>query len=347
MIYCKSCGTDSPEGAAFCSKCGTKLELIPVEAPQVVNPVVDLENTTNFDDVSTRKVTGKKFSKKKLVTALVCVSLIAVAIPLNNTYQENKRIAAEKLAAELRAQSLTEAFESELLKENFTSCDSIKEIMLAAAYPELSAKAATSKEIRDAREALAFVSANSITKTDLKTSYLNDLNELITTDLKTFYSKVDRDDSAPEAQLNKWSGQWKEETLNSCNLGGENLLVDQSLSSLDAEFERITVLADSVPWYPEDFREYEEGIAIDFIPGGRSPCNDCVYWTLDLISQSGCPSGLYVEVTFSRGGSTFDWSNDTLPSLCAGDKGRLQFYTYEYGNSTSGMTIDISKVSCR
>jgi hypothetical protein len=102
MIYCTSCGSDSPEGAAFCAKCGAKNQLAPADAIQSANPAADLEPANNLNEVSTVQGSGKKSSGKKILIGLVLVSLIAAGAFFAYSYQVNKRIAAEKLATELK-----------------------------------------------------------------------------------------------------------------------------------------------------------------------------------------------------------------------------------------------------
>jgi hypothetical protein len=102
MIYCTSCGSDSPEGAAFCAKCGTRNQSAPADAIQSANPAAYLEPAKGLNEVSTVQGSGKKPSGKKILIGLVLVSLIAAGAFFAYSYQENKRIAAEKLATELK-----------------------------------------------------------------------------------------------------------------------------------------------------------------------------------------------------------------------------------------------------
>ena len=262
-----------------------------------------------------------------------------------NSFGESERIAAEELQAELESQSLAEAFSGELLDKYLTDCTLIQGIMAASSFPDLDAQAEESKKISDARQALKFVRSNSLTATALRAKYESDLDGLIYGSLESLYSESDRDELAPEYQLSTWKTQWVDSVLSACNLSVDNTSIAANLTKLDFEFNRITTLADSVPWYPEGFTEYEAGIAINWVKGGRSPCySSCAYATLDLIAKSGCPTGLYVEVIFSRDGTVYDWSNDTLPLLGPSQKGRLEFVTYK---SSGGGQVQIAQVSCR
>jgi hypothetical protein len=101
-VKCLSCGFDLPEDAGFCAKCGAKNQLVPADAIQSANPDADLEPANNLNEVSTVQGSGKKSSGKKILIGLVLISLIAVGAFFAYSYQENKRIAAEKLATELK-----------------------------------------------------------------------------------------------------------------------------------------------------------------------------------------------------------------------------------------------------
>ena len=102
VVKCLSCGFDLPEDAGFCAKCGTRNQSAPADAIQSANPAADLEPANNLNEVSTSQGAGTKSSGKKILIGLVLVSLIAAGAFFAYTYQENKRIAAEKLAAELK-----------------------------------------------------------------------------------------------------------------------------------------------------------------------------------------------------------------------------------------------------
>lgn len=120
--------------------------------------------------------------------------------------------------------------------------------------------------------------------------------------------------------------------------------VDQA-AKVDQLAGRITAQAENKPWYPKGYQEATDGVAIKWIDSAADPCGygpRCWFWTIDVVSDTGCPSGLYVAVNFTRGGTVVDWSNDTLPSLREGQKGRLQFYTYD--RSTDA--IELAEVNC-
>jgi hypothetical protein len=103
-------------------------------------------------------------------------------------------------------------------------------------------------------------------------------------------------------------------------------------------------VASSAPWYPNGYFDVGEGLAgkwtRDYVD-----CYGCSYWTLDVVSKNGCPSGVYVEMSILRDGVAVDWTNDSLSSLSPGQKGKLEFRAYLSG-SGSNYTGSVSESSC-
>ena len=55
--------------------------------------------------------------------------------------------------------------------------------------------------------------------------------------------------------------------------------------------------------------------------------SQCWYYTLDVVTLSGCPGGIYGEVSIEKNDTVVGWTNDSLSRLDADQKGRLQFVT--------------------
>lgn len=129
-----------------------------------------------------------------------------------------------------------------------------------------------------------------------------------------------------------------------CGLTAKYEAAQESAAELNALAEDIDASADSKPWYPRGYFEIVDGFAGKWVDGS-DPCGYgplCWYWHLSVVSEEGCPEGVYVEVNFTQDGTAIDWSNDTLPALRPMQKGRMPFYTYE----RSADSIEIADVSC-
>lgn len=101
-------------------------------------------------------------------------------------------------------------------------------------------------------------------------------------------------------------------------------------------------------WWPDGFNSLglNPSFAVQWVKGAEDPCGSsaCNYWTINIVSQSGCPGGVYVEVNMlDSAGTVFDWSNDTVPALAAGQVAQLQFLTYA---PRDGSKAQVANVSC-
>lgn len=284
------------------------------------------------------EVSGSFFTRKKVVV-LLCIALLAIAIPINNNFQEGKRVAAETRLAELEVQTINDAFAAGLLRNNYPDCKSLQDIISASVYPEFDALALKTKKISDAREALSFVSSNSVLATGLMAKYESNFDEKISIGLESVFSNSDRDELATETQLTAWKEQWKEAVLTSCNLISENTAVKTSLQKLDSEFKRITILAGSVPWYPEGFNEFDSNTAYKYNKGS---CDYFSCYNVSIVSKVAC-SQIYAEMTLmDKSGANVGFTNDTTTSVQPLQIVKLRFDIIESSADTGRLT----QVSC-
>jgi hypothetical protein len=299
----------------------------------------DFDSITK-DDVSKSEMdaSGNFFTKKKIALGLSAL-LLLVAIPVNNSFQESKRISAQTKTAELEAQTINDAFAAELLRVNFPDCKSIQDVISSSVYPEFDALTVKTKKISDAREALSFVSSNSVVATGLGAKYLSDLESKLLIGLKSVYSNSERDELASETQLTSWKSQWKEAVLTNCNLLAENTSAETYLQKLDSEFKRITILAGSVPWYPEGFSEFDANTAYKYNKGG---CDYFDCHNVSIVTKTGC-SQIYAEMTLmDSSGANVGYTNDTSTAVQPLQVVKMRFDVIEESADTGRLT----EVSC-
>lgn len=123
--------------------------------------------------------------------------------------------------------------------------------------------------------------------------------------------------------------QYQDDALTECDLSNRLTQARTDYGTIASRWSSIEDVAASVPWYPRGFDEYEDGLAYRFVDGATSPCySSCFYWTIEVTSLYGCSDGLYAELNISQGNRVVDWTNDTLPSLAAGQVAQLQMVTY-------------------
>ena len=107
-----------------------------------------------------------------------------------------------------------------------------------------------------------------------------------------------------------------------------------ALAQLAYEAEqRAEALRNDVTWVPSKYTAWsaDKTIAWKWNNSAGNDCYSCSYWNIDVVTKNGCPNGVYAEVNIERNGVVVSYTNDSLPYLGYGDKGRLTFETYEDG----------------
>jgi hypothetical protein len=137
--------------------------------------------------------------------------------------------------------------------------------------------------------------------------------------------------------------QYMEASLAECKLTDKVASVTSKVNEVDSLSRQLSSDADSLPWYPKGYNEYQPGLAFKWVNGAGDNCYDCHYWTMDVISQDGCPNELYVEINIlDRSDAVIDYSNDVAQSLRPGQRARLQFETY----SNNVHSAQLNKMDC-
>lgn len=111
-----------------------------------------------------------------------------------------------------------------------------------------------------------------------------------------------------------------------------------------AYLEQVVVATvDDQSWVPEGYQLIGSNVAGKIVDH-TIDCTDCGGLTWEVISRDACPGGLYVEGNFvDSNGVVVDWSNDTIPSLGAMEKGLIEILTY---SKVPNLTIQLVQVLC-
>ena len=137
--------------------------------------------------------------------------------------------------------------------------------------------------------------------------------------------------------------QYLDLSISECKLTDKVASLTTKVNDIDSLSRQLSSNADSLPWYPKGYNEYQPGLAFKWVDGAGNDCYSCRYLTMDVISQDGCPNELYVEVNFlDRSGAVIDYSNDVAQSLNPGQRARLQFESY----SSNARSSQINKIDC-
>ena len=134
------------------------------------------------------------------------------------------------------------------------------------------------------------------------------------------------------------------DSIIACGLTQDSGTLDDSAFKLDQRLLNMKSLANNLPWYPKGFVEYFSDFAFKKSSNRGLDCYSCSGIVYEVVSKKSCPNTLYVEANFmDSSGAVFDWSNDTVKALQAGQIAYVELATY--GSSGSG-TVKITKVDC-
>jgi hypothetical protein len=122
----------------------------------------------------------------------------------------------------------------------------------------------------------------------------------------------------------------------------------EELSGLDSV---TVVISDGlepvIEWAPAGFTQLDDEIAFRWAEPTGDPCGgpECLFWRAEVVTNTGCPGGVYAEINFVDGTSVLDWTNDTVSALSPGQTGQLTFKIYGWGNSPFG-SAELTDLSC-
>ena len=134
-------------------------------------------------------------------------------------------------------------------------------------------------------------------------------------------------------------------SLAACGLDAAHQMAGESVKESVSLGARIRAKANTKPWYARGFKPYGGELAFRWIDNAGVDCSSrCWYWTIEVMSRTGCPSGVYGELGIERGGTAIAWANDSLSYLRPRQKGRLQFITYSDG--AYGASGSLGQLTC-
>lgn len=121
-------------------------------------------------------------------------------------------------------------------------------------------------------------------------------------------------------------------------------------SGEDYEKPQIEFKAEIEPtWWPSGFVRYDKDIAYRWttseFSGDACGYGACSYWVLEVSSRFGCPSGVYGEIDIIRNDVVLDWTNDSLASLRANQRGQLVFTKRDLGSGSH--SAQLAELNCR
>jgi hypothetical protein len=349
VFWCQVCDENRSADASFCHKCGERVSARRHKpAPEV--PVKVSEAVVSSATVK-RVATKQLVIGLSLVISLVIGATTFAARSLNQAYREEQLLEqAAEIAAAARAENLIEAFGQDEVLKYLPDCDEVASFVLPY-HEKWEPVVANFSRVRDPREASQLLKdpssrvANRILEDSEVKAYSKTFYERLGENLQALTASTTRVEAPPLTQRNSWGVEWRTLAREACPVEFEAFdNAFESLQASAAEYKRLSTLASRVPWYPEDFSplatDVSGNLVKKWVGNAGNSCYRCGYVTLDVISQRGCPAGVYIEVNWlDSSGRVVDWTNDSLPYLGALQVGRLQFEHYLPGSGYSARVV--------
>ena len=346
-MFCKQCGAQLAPGINFCTNCGQAVTIEapaptavsqPTPAPATSDPFAPSYNFDAFEPESPR---GPKKGSVKWIAigaaALVAILVSVVGISAAEDAKYLKPDSAPALADSLSATKVDTAAQAKCIDLASTlPSDATVQALISRSLVMNKYTAGAARRANKFLNATAWI--NSTELPDISAS----MDEVLAGGLDDVIAKTASiRESDRQAFADLWTEEFKNLAIDKCGLTEKLAAATAAEAGFKSAKDSLETLAASVPWYPDGYTEWSEdsNIAWKWING-----RDCSYsycWHVGVVTNTGCPSGVYVEVNIlDSGDNVIDYSNGTLSSL-----GPSQTGIIEISNSYSA-TGQISKISC-
>lgn len=350
-MFCPECGTSNGDEAKFCSSCGGKMPAVAVveavvEVPveEVSIPVEEIVVDPHLPSTAVPKITKQPMTPQQkkllifggggaaalLVILLILASIPGLMVPLSaaqmpayaKAFSEAQQVEQGKAICTQLADVLPTSTEAGTLQKRTAALNTVK------TFTNRQAK----NFVNGADWAIASNEASALD------SALNAITEPAITAAAAKSGVMGINASNAKAAADAWKVSFRDKALETCGLSQAYTKAAAAASAFDASMSEVQTLADSAPWYPEGYSQYDSTFATKWIQNAGDDCWGCSYWTLDVVTSTNCSNGVYAELNILKNGTVVDWTNDTLSSLSVGQVGRMQFETYDEGSHTGQLT---------
>lgn len=102
-------------------------------------------------------------------------------------------------------------------------------------------------------------------------------------------------------------------------------------------------------WWPDGYFPVGTNVAFRWTEPTGDPCGSsaCIFWRAEVVTKTGCPSGVYAKINILQGDNVVAWTNDTLAALSPDQVGKLTFKKYGMGNRGWNYTAEVVDLNCR
>lgn len=344
-MFCTRCGNqiDQSQEARFCSSCGANVGSVPTPAVPK-EPSAFQQSLTKYLAATRTWIANLNLRKVALFAGSGLVALVLILVGAVFAIDEYKITAKDKVELS------TVLSDSELKGLVDESCAPAKALIISPSDRSTYETHLTALEryasSPNSRLVLKFQNANYWT-----TDTLPDIEEQLLTDVRRTLGgalkknpRIQAD--SQDAILASLIPAFRSKVLSDCGIEDEfkdSAEFTASYNSTQADFSS---KADSAPWYPAGYFERNDGsdqLAFKWVERGHD-CYSCYQWDMNVISKYGCPGGIYAQINIEQGSNVVGWTNDSLPSLSAGQTGQLRFQSYLSGYGS--LTANLVELNC-
>lgn len=347
MKICAKCNSHHGESETFCSTCGSRLVAMQPNDGSTPDESSSTDGGLQSEPRAERRFLRWAVGLVSTLAVLIVVSLVAIPAIVDANEEAQAEAAAAAAAEERRlaAEGLRAAFDIEELRQSIPSCENLTAAVNSDSYDHEMQVGEDLDRITDAREAAALRNEVDYPDADVAAAYSAAVMEASYEGLTQLFEGSERDDIAKADQKAKWKEEWSSFVLDECGVSERFEEIENIFEESLAAKERFILLAESAPWYPENFDGYGDNLAYRWSTfEGGWPCNSCSFWKMTVMTKDGCPGGIYAELNILKGGTVVGWTNDRIASLRASQTAVMEFVEYPY---RSGSTGQLTEMTCR
>lgn len=102
-------------------------------------------------------------------------------------------------------------------------------------------------------------------------------------------------------------------------------------------------------WWPDGYFPVGTNAAFRWAEPTGNPCgrSACIFWRAEVVTKTGCPSGVYAKINILEGVNVVSWTNDTLAALSPNQVGKLTFTKYGMGDRGWKYEAEVVELNCR
>jgi hypothetical protein len=320
-MICKNCQIVNDSTNNFCNQCGTRLEA-QKSAPAKQASTSEEKPSSKLDLGTVRY--GKLFLAFGLVFLVILGTAFSnISSPGSSTSEPEASESSFVIPSDVLS-------EDEILNLAKSFCTSVNgsldsEIDVKQLLADVKQNSASVSEAsKDAWASIAWKEKNPSWFSGESYSDQVDTNIRVTiasnTERLVKPLLTDEEFQGYERSREKWTWHMFQPVVYACGL----TKTVETLSAYDSKLKTIASQADNIPWYPKGFSDIPgyPGFALGKAKGSCSySFGSCAIF--NLVSQTACPTSLYVEANGLNGDVVTSWGNDTA-RVAAGQVSRIE-----------------------